>query len=312
MPRRKVTETTEEKKTTVTRKRTPKKATTAKKEKPATTRKGRSTKAEKEKKKEESARILHQKPSEEDGKKMTPSEYFSYVKEKKNHIDEEDLRQIYENALNMINRYEVTGQTRSIEKLKFLLDIIELEIPIVKAGYNQFVYRWDVEEYIDKISDDSVFIIEMKNYEREFPDEVIDKIVKAKEVFGDNLYVIYTDYTKKTQRKVAKERRERDPILFGALVKNRVAYDRFYYICDWEDEYCDLTLDKLVNDWDKFHADDEESSSLVHKTIEHGLSIEEMKKMVQSSTENPTDAIITEGDNDDSVSLVTYSYNSLG
>lgn len=290
MPRRKSTETTEEKKTT--------------------TRKREIVKSEKEKKKEESIRILHQKPTEEEGKKMTPSEYFSYVKEKKNHIEEEDLRQIYENALNMIKRYQITGQTKSIEKLKFLLDIIELEIPIVKAGYNQFVYRWDVEEYIDKISDDSVFIIEMKNYEREFPDEVIDKIVKAKEVFGDNLYVIYTDYTKKTQRKVAKERRERDPILFGALVKNRVAYDRFYYICDWEDEYCDLSLDKIVNDWDKIHADDKESSSIVHKTIEHGLSIEEMKKMLQNATKNPVDEVVTEDENGNSVSLATYSFST--
>lgn len=290
MPRRKSTETTEEKKTT--------------------TRKREIVKSEKEKKKEESIRILHQKPTEEEGKKMTPSEYFSYVKEKKNHIEEEDLRQIYENALNMIKRYQITGQTKSIEKLKFLLDIIELEIPIVKAGYNQFVYRWDVEEYIDKISDDSVFIIEMKNYEREFPDEVIDKIVKAKEVFGDNLFVIYTDYTKKTQRKVAKERRERDPILFGALVKNRVAYDRFYYICDWEDEYCDLSLDKIVNDWDKIHADDKESSSIVHKTIEHGLSIEEMKKMLQNATKNPVDEVVTEDENGNSVSLATYSFST--
>ena len=290
MPRRKSTETTEEKKTT--------------------TRKREIIKSEEEKKKEESIRILHQKPTEEEGKKMTPSEYFSYVKEKKNHIEEEDLRQIYENALNMIKRYQITGQTKSIEKLKFLLDIIELEIPIVKAGYNQFVYRWDVEEYIDKISDDSVFIIEMKNYEREFPDEVIDKIVKAKEVFGDNLFVVSTDYTKKTQRKVAKERRERDPILFGALVKNRVAYDRFYYICDWEDEYCDLSLDKIVNDWDKIHADDKESSSIVHKTIEHGLSIEEMKKMLQNATKNPVDEVVTEDENGNSVSLATYSFST--
>ncbi len=236
------------------------------------------------KKKEESKRILTEKPSAEDGAKMTPSEYFQYVKNKKNTITEEDLRQVYENAVNMIKRYEITGQQKPIDKLKFLLQIIELEIPIVKAGYNQFVYRWDVEEYIDKISDESVFIIDMKNYEREFPDEVIDKIVKAKEVFGDNLYVIYTDYTGKTQRKVAKERREKDPILFGALVRDNIAYDRFYYICDWVDEYCDLTLDRLVNNWNEYHKDDEKP--LMHNTIKHGLSIEEMKSLVATAEEN--------------------------
>lgn len=240
--------------------------------------------AEIKKKKEESKRILTEKPSAEEGGKMTPSEYFQYVKNKKNSITEEDLRQVYENAVNMIKRYEITGQQKPIDKLKFLLEIIELEIPIVKAGYNQFVYRWDVEEYIDKISDDSVFIIDMKNYEREFPDDVIDKIVKAKEVFGDNLFVIYTDYTGKTQRKVAKERREKDPILFGALIRDNIAYDRFYYICDWVDEYCDLTLDRLVNKWNEYHKDDEKP--LIHNTIKHGLSIEEMKSLVATAEEN--------------------------
>lgn len=49
-------------------------------------------------------------------------------------------------------------------------------------------------------------------------------------------------------RRVQEERREKDPILFGAFLdreKNAIN-ERFYYIGDWVDDYCDLTLDKMV------------------------------------------------------------------
>ena len=47
-----------------------------------------------------------------------------------------------------------------------------------------------------------------------------------------------------------KEEIRRDPILFGTF-EQRIdgiydICDRFYYIGDWEDEYCDLTLTKMV------------------------------------------------------------------
>ena len=139
------------------------------------------------------------KPEIEKAKEMTPAEYFDYIKDKQN-----------ENILRMMERYTVTGQKKPLEKLQYLARVMEKEIPVVQAGYNKFVYRWDVEEYIESVEGECVFIIEMENYEREFPDEVIDKIIEAKEVFGDNLFVIYTDYTQKTAKKVAKERREKD------------------------------------------------------------------------------------------------------
>jgi hypothetical protein len=35
----------------------------------------------------------------------------------------------------------------------------------------------------------------------------------------------------------------KDPILFGYIKET----DRLYFIADWEDEYCDLTFDEIVD-----------------------------------------------------------------
>jgi hypothetical protein len=43
-------------------------------------------------------------------------------------------------------------------------------------------------------------------------------------------------------QKAAEEAKRRDPIMFGVLKDSR----KLYYIGSWEDEYCDLTIDKFI------------------------------------------------------------------
>lgn len=83
-------------------------------------------------------------------------------------------------------------------------------------GITTFIYRDDIEEYIDNIAKDTVKIIELENYEREIPDEIVAIIEQVKDKF-DQLYVLFTDYTGKVERQVEKERRQKDPILFGTF-----------------------------------------------------------------------------------------------
>ncbi|MDU7184950.1 MAG: hypothetical protein E6294_02830, partial [Klebsiella sp.] len=64
----------------------------------------------------------------------------------------------------------------------------------------------------------------------------------------DEFFIVFTDYTGEKEREVKKERIEKDPILFGAFLneETKVVADRFYFLGDWIDEYCDLTLDKMI------------------------------------------------------------------
>lgn len=180
---------------------------------------------------------------------MTPQEYFSYVKGRKSTITDEELQKVSDNCLELLNKYNITGQKKGMKKLLFHLKCIEKEREIVKMGINTFVYRDDIEYFIDNVAKNTVKIIDIASYEREIPDPIVETIARVKDKF-DQLYIVFTDYTGKIERQVVKERRAKDPILFGAFVDSNSlsVIDRFYYIADWEDEYCDLTLDKMVNE----------------------------------------------------------------
>lgn len=206
---------------------------------------------------------------------LSPAEYFGAIKERKNHITDKDLQNVYDNCLELLNKYKVTGQVKGMRKLLFHLECIEKEREIVKAGIDTFVYRDDIEYYIDNVADDVVKIIDIESYEREIPDEIVDIIAKYGKLF-DQLYIVFTDYTGEAERKVEEERRSKDPILFGVFQDNqsRTVIDRFYYLGDWIDEYCDLTLDKMVN----------ESQNAGHRNITHTIKtpadIEELKSQL--------------------------------
>lgn len=177
---------------------------------------------------------------------MTPTEFFNDVKDKRNKITDRELLEIYDNCLQLLNKYKITGQTDAAKKIIFHLESIEKEREIIKFGINTFVYREDIEEFIEDVAEDVVKIIELERYEREIPDEIVGVLGDIKHLF-DRFYVVFTDYTGEMERKVTKERMDKDPILFGTLQDgNGTMVNRFYYIGDWEDEYCDLTLDKMA------------------------------------------------------------------
>lgn len=210
----------------------------------------------------------------------TPSEYFDYVKNKKNTATEESLSALYDKYLELLNKYVITGQTDAIKKIIFHMECIESEKKLIDMGINTFIYYEDIEYYIDQVSNNVVKIIELERYEREIPDEIVPIIEKVKPIFT-NLYVVFTDYSREHEAKTIKEK-EKDPILFGAFSdkNNRVIDDRFYFLGDWVDEYCDLTLDKMVKESIKKNS----GSNITH-TIKTPEDISEIKEQLAKLSE---------------------------
>ena len=189
-----------------------------------------------------------------DSDKVTPSLYFDYVKGLKNKVEFEEYGLIIDNTLKMINKAKITGQTSMAKRLTHQLELALRELEAAKKGFDIFVNRKDIELYISKVEAKAVKIIELSRYTREIPDDIIDKIAEAKEVF-DEMYIMFTDYTKKETKKVAKERRDKDPILFGAFIdkdgekENKIyVEDRLFFIADWVEDKCDLTLEEICRD----------------------------------------------------------------
>ena len=100
----------------------------------------------------------------------------------------------------------------------------------------------------------------LKNFARPIPQDVIDKVAKMNELeVFDNYVVLYYDPEGKVYKETAyEEAKRRDPIIFGVISGSK----KLYYVADWIDEYCDLTLDAFVDalgiEKDDLHFDAEE------------------------------------------------------
>ena len=199
---------------------------------------------------------------------LSPSEYFENLKKMKNEITEEEILQVLDNCLKLMETPKKLGQKKMVKKIYEQSQILIRELQVVQAGFQSYILRDDIIYYIDKIAKKTVKIIELENYEREIPEDVAEKVMDAQERgLFDEFFIVFTDYTGEAERTVSKENRDKDPILFGVIHhpdKDRVPTNRLYYIADWVDEYCDLTLEELCN---QYKAHDKKKSILYVNSI---------------------------------------------
>lgn len=169
---------------------------------------------------------------------ITPSQYFENLKNAKQTITTDALKNSYSIFIKLAKKYDELGQTEfktePLKKIDFLVDVLSKEEKLIEIGVTTFIYKDVIEDYIENIADKTVKIIEMSRYMRKIPDDLVEVVDKTKELF-DEFYVVFTDYTGQEERKVEKERRDKDPILFGAFKNGSNVSDRFYFLGDWVD-----------------------------------------------------------------------------
>lgn len=174
-----------------------------------------------------------------------------------------------------IQKAKDNGQLDMITKLLFYLAVKKHEHTLVREGYTKYVMLDTVLTSLKNFPDCEVKLIYVRNYQREIPDHISEKLryCRAHKLF-DEYAILYTDYSGK-QNSSAKELTtanasnqprqrsiSRDPILFG-LYRGHVQvynsdvgpknihnishlYGRAYFIGDWVDEHCELTLDSWL------------------------------------------------------------------
>lgn len=201
---------------------------------------------------------------------IEPKEYFQVLKSSVKTAEEEKLKNQLSVIANNIIEASEAGQKAFAEKLSFHYACIHREQVLLANGFNKFVYREDIESYIDKCvlkngksEKPLVKIIDLDNYLRVIPKENIEVLKKAQSlkiiengeeipVFTDFL-IVFTDLSGEIdlpeEKKQFKER-NRDPIIFGyfSIKHGAIVHDRLYFITDWEDDDCDLTFEKLISD----------------------------------------------------------------
>ena len=194
---------------------------------------------------------------------MTPSQYFNLLKGIKKTLQVEEIETVIENAMDAMETFKITGQKSLAENLLRRLELAIKERNAVLHGYTSVINRIDLEVWVhdiytsNKEKDDAspIRVIEMERYQRPIPEEVIEKLIDAKKYF-ERFYIVFTDYTGETERQVAKEKRDKDPILFGAFMTetkggNVRPSSHLFFIADWVDEHCDLTFDQIIKQFKK-------------------------------------------------------------
>ena len=181
---------------------------------------------------------------------VNPRLFFKLLKSKMQKLEKEKLTENLEKLQSIVHVSKDLGQQALYEKLMEMIAITVREMEVSAVGMDRFVLRKDIDKYrkVRKENgvDDIIFFERWENYPRVPPQVVVDRVKHIRDMkLFDDYWVLYTDYTKgHKELKTNKEKiKEKDPILFGVFSYQP---DKFYWIADWTDEFCDLTLDKFI------------------------------------------------------------------
>ena len=172
---------------------------------------------------------------------VDPSVFFDLLKRNKKEVV--IINGIVEKYLKSIEKAEKFGQTALAEKMKDEIEIVKKEALAVVNGVKEYLTERQVEKLMKK-SSKNIEIDNIKNFVRHIPDTLAGKVEKLKKDNVFDSYVVMHYDPKKENTELTKKEKEkkRDPILFGLIKGSR----NLYFIGDWVDKYCDLTLKEAV------------------------------------------------------------------
>ncbi len=169
-------------------------------------------------------------------------EFFSSVKNSAQELRLVEERSLgYERALAAARR---NGQVALRERLEEGMAAYRAEAQAESMGLKKFVSEEDIVGFY-KQSDRGLRLDMIANFTRQIPDDVAQRKARADELhIFDNYAVLHYDPEAKSFAETEKEKEARkDPILFGLLKGRR----QLYFVGDWVDEVCDLTLDQIAD-----------------------------------------------------------------
>jgi len=190
-----------------------------------------------------------------DKKVLHPQLYFKFVKSKMSKLEQKEMTERLFKLQTLVKQAEDLGQKALYEDFAKKIAICVREQEINVCGIEYIISKESIDKYKDKVKDVDIKFSKLEEYSRPIPANVKKRLDKFKKLMMfDNYMVLYLDYKEKidvdnkkkavAEPKTNKQKiKEKDPILFGTL---DYAPDKLYFIADWIDEYCDLTLDKFV------------------------------------------------------------------
>lgn len=179
--------------------------------------------------------------------------FFESIKNNINIFDKDNINRV-------LNKYKITllnaqnnNQDALVEKILDYAKLLKYELILCQSKFNRYLTENEIIKFYNEATLHEKFKTKLKlTYVKNFIKVIPDNITKLKkeadnlEVF-DNYAILHYDYNNESTSETKKEKEERlqmekDPILFGLIEGS----NKLYYIGDWIDEYCDLTLDVII------------------------------------------------------------------
>jgi hypothetical protein len=141
------------------------------------------------------------------------------------------------------------GQRELVRQLTQHREIQRTQNAMLTVGITKAITEEQLLQYA-RLTDAGLHLDWISRFTRPIPAEVLARKAECDKLcLFDNYVVLYIDFNNEMQRKVEADRARqratevaRDPILFGVLEGSR----KLYFVADWIDEFCDLTLDQII------------------------------------------------------------------
>lgn len=173
---------------------------------------------------------------------------FELFRSLKNSVEELEviagIAQRYESSISQALK---GGQKALAEKLTKNALVRRTEAQLVACGLTEYLEEEVVVEFVKK-AEKGVRLDWVANFTRPIPSELVSVKRRCDDLLiFDNYAVMHYDpqgksWAETEEERKAREAKQRDPILFGLIKDSR----RLYYLGDWEDDTCNLTMDELA------------------------------------------------------------------
>lgn len=174
-------------------------------------------------------------------KEIPVDEFFGKIKKNTKEIAIIDtMVDKYKKSIEKARKF---GQIALAEKLEDNIEIVQREILAVTNGVTQYLEKVQVDKLMAK-SSKNIELTFIKNFTRPIPEKFLEKVEKlqADNVFDDYVVMHYDPKNENSELTKKEIEKKKDPILFGLIHGST----NMYFIGDWVDEYCNLTLEEAV------------------------------------------------------------------
>jgi hypothetical protein len=146
----------------------------------------------------------------------------------------------------LIDRATAAGQTSLIKQLESEREIRKFESTLFAKGMKRYISEPQLLKFVQGC-ERGLCLDWIQHFTRMIPQGVVDAKVKCDEAgLFDNYCVLHFDPDEKATTQADRDAataKRKDPILFGVMRGSR----KLYFVGDWTDELCDLTIQQVVD-----------------------------------------------------------------